>query len=39
MKLLWEDRAWDDYLYWQAQDKKNAQTYQQPYQRYPEKYV
>lgn len=22
MRLLWEDRAWDDYLYWQAQDRK-----------------
>ena len=22
MKLLWEDRAWSDYLYWQTQDKK-----------------
>ena len=22
MGLLWEDRAWDDYLYWQKQDKK-----------------
>lgn len=22
MRLLWEDRAWDDYLYWQTQDKK-----------------
>lgn len=22
MQLLWEDRAWDDYLYWQKQDKK-----------------
>lgn len=22
MRLLWEDRAWDDYLYWQKQDKK-----------------
>ena len=22
MKTLWEDRAWDDYLYWQTQDKK-----------------
>lgn len=22
MKLLWDDRAWDDYLYWQTQDKK-----------------
>lgn len=22
MKLLWEDRGWDDYLYWQTQDKK-----------------
>lgn len=23
MRLLWEDRAWDDYLYWQSQDRKN----------------
>ena len=22
MRLLWEDRAWDDYLFWQTQDKK-----------------
>ncbi|OUN90848.1 Txe/YoeB family addiction module toxin [Pseudoflavonifractor sp. An44] len=22
MRLLWEDRAWSDYLYWQIQDKK-----------------
>ena len=23
MRLLWDDRAWDDYyLYWQTQDKK-----------------
>lgn len=22
MQLLWEDRAWRDYLYWQTQDKK-----------------
>lgn len=22
MRLLWEDRAWDDYLFWQGQDKK-----------------
>ena len=22
MRLLWEDRAWDDYCYWQTQDKK-----------------
>lgn len=22
MRLLWEDRAWDDYLFWQRQDKK-----------------
>ena len=22
MKLLWDDRAWDDYIYWQTQDKK-----------------
>lgn len=22
MRLLWEDRAWEDYLSWQSQDKK-----------------
>jgi len=22
MKKLWTERAWDDYLYWQTQDKK-----------------
>ena len=22
MRLLWEDRAWDDYLCWQWQDRK-----------------
>lgn len=22
MRKTWTDRAWDDYLYWQAQDKK-----------------
>lgn len=22
MKLLWDDRAWDDYIYWQTQDRK-----------------
>lgn len=22
MRLLWEDRAWNEYLYWQTQDRK-----------------
>ena len=22
MRLLWDGRAWDDYCYWQTQDKK-----------------
>lgn len=22
MKLLWDDSAWEDYCYWQTQDKK-----------------
>ncbi len=22
MKILWEDRAWAEYLYWQKEDKK-----------------
>ena len=25
MRLLWEDRAWSDYLYWQTQDKKTLE--------------
>lgn len=24
MRLLWEDRAWEDYLYWQTQNKKTV---------------
>lgn len=23
MKLLWEEKAWEDYCYWQTQDKRN----------------
>lgn len=23
MKLLWEERAWEDYCSWQAEDKRN----------------
>lgn len=22
MRLLWEEKAWEDYCYWQSQDKK-----------------
>lgn len=22
MRILWEDRAWEEYIYWQNQDKK-----------------
>ena len=22
MRLLWDERAWDDYVYWQGEDKK-----------------
>ncbi len=22
MKIIWDETAWDDYLYWQTQDKK-----------------
>lgn len=22
MRLLWEEKAWEDYCYWQVQDKK-----------------
>lgn len=25
MHLVWFEKAWDDYLYWQTQDKKTLQ--------------
>jgi toxin YoeB len=24
MNKVWSDRAWDDYLFWQSADRKNA---------------
>lgn len=39
MRILWEDRAWDEYLYWQSQDKKNAQTDKCIDKGYPAKYL
>ena len=29
MKLLWEESAWEDYLYWQLQDKKTLRRINQ----------
>lgn len=29
MKKIWSDKAWDDYLYWQAQDKKTLKRVNQ----------
>ncbi|MCL1794902.1 MAG: Txe/YoeB family addiction module toxin [Oscillospiraceae bacterium] len=29
MKKLWTDRGWDDYLYWQTQDKKTLRKVNQ----------
>ena len=29
MRKLWTDRAWDDYLYWQTQDKKTLKRVNQ----------
>jgi toxin YoeB len=29
MEKLWTDRAWDDYLYWQAQNKKTLKRINQ----------
>ena len=26
MGILWEDRAWKDYLYWQTQDKRTLKN-------------
>ena len=25
MKKVWQDKAWEDYLHWQTQDKKTLQ--------------
>ena len=30
MRLLWEERAWEDYLYWQTQDKKTLKKSKHP---------
>lgn len=29
MQKLWTDKAWDDYLYWQTQDKKTLKRVNQ----------
>jgi toxin YoeB len=29
MKKLWTDRAWDDYLFWQTQDRKTLKRLNQ----------
>lgn len=29
MKLLWDESAWEDYLYWQLQDKKTLRRINQ----------
>ena len=29
MKKIWSDKAWDDYLYWQKQDKKTLKRVNQ----------
>lgn len=29
MRLLWEESAWEDYLYWQTQDKKTLRRINQ----------
>lgn len=29
MRKLWTDRGWDDYLYWQTQDKKTLKRVNQ----------
>ncbi len=29
MKKLWTDKAWNDYLYWQSQDKKTLKRINQ----------
>ena len=29
MRLLWDESAWEDYLYWQSQDKKTLRRVNQ----------
>jgi Txe/YoeB family toxin of Txe-Axe toxin-antitoxin module len=32
MELVWQTNAWEDYLYWQEQDKKkDSTTHQRAY--------
>lgn len=30
MKKLWQDEAWEDYVYWQTQDKKTLKRINKP---------
>lgn len=34
MRKLWQDEAWEEYLYWQTQDKKTIKENQQAFDRY-----
>ena len=34
MRKLWQDEAWEEYLYWQTQDKKTLKENQQAFDRY-----
>lgn len=34
MKKIWHDCAWEEYEYWQTQDKKNAEENQLSLKRY-----
>lgn len=31
MRKLWHDEAWEEYLYWQSQDKKTLKKNQPPF--------
>ena len=34
MRLLWEEKAWEDYCFWQKQDKKTLKKNQRFNKRY-----
>lgn len=36
-ELKWDFDAWEDYLYWQSQDKKNPKKNQPAHKRYAER--
>lgn len=37
--LTFSEKAWQDYLYWQTQDKKDLETYKSAFTRYRAEWI